>query len=632
MQKKKRSILKSIALPLLGKELVEQAARRRTYIIRTFYAILLVGGYLLIAFEETRHLTGLNALGRGRNVFFGLVALQFAGICLFLPAMVSGAITGEKERDNLGLILLTGLGPRSILLQKLYSRLLPMVCLILLSVPSMAVTYLMGGVSANQIGAAAWTLLLLAMQVGTLSLMCSAFFRTTAAAFISTYIIGTFVVFCIPVLEAMRITNFHRKRGLVFDLLQQTGVFQILTDIGFISHPRDLLFMHMPPYLFFEKAWTGATKELYMVQSLPVILMSLFFFEASRFFLVRRAFAPPMRPLLWLLKQFDRIFLRLNRFTGGVVLMGHGELPNKKPIGWRETQKKSFGTTRYLIRILVVLIPLILCYGIWVMTLESYYAYDWLHFAVFAFWIMTPIVVSAKAASLMASERSHQTLEILLTTPLDTSELIRQKLIGVYRLIAALMIPFVCMLLFATWWRDELARMGGRNYYYFTQHWDVTLYGVTSVVTAFIYLPMVAWLSFLIGMFIKTQSKAIMVAIGSVIGWCLIPPMLLAPFAMLIQPDNESPFNVMLLFSPMIIVGVNEFNELGIFAGSPWFAVVANSIWYGSMALLLRVLCTVTASWLLGRREPVTGALSDQSSGNAPPQPEFAVPAGNSSE
>src|ERR1043166_1922781 len=89
-------------LPLLGKELVEQAARKRTYLLRILYAGLLFTGFL-VYFNRLFSAAGDNAFsvfGRGREMFDFLVKIQFAGICIFLPVMMAGAIAYEKERDS----------------------------------------------------------------------------------------------------------------------------------------------------------------------------------------------------------------------------------------------------------------------------------------------------------------------------------------------------------------------------------------------------------------------------------------------------------------------------------------------------------------------------------------------------
>src|SRR5438874_2340890 len=108
------------SLPLLEKELIEQAARKRTYLVRGGYACLLFFVAFLIFYEELRAgaTSPLAVLGRGRDMFTALVFIQFAGVYLFMPAITCGVLTQEKERDSLQLLLITRLGPWTILFEK----------------------------------------------------------------------------------------------------------------------------------------------------------------------------------------------------------------------------------------------------------------------------------------------------------------------------------------------------------------------------------------------------------------------------------------------------------------------------------------------------------------------------------
>ena len=113
-----------MGLPLLTKELIEQAARKRTYVVRLVYASLL----FLQAFWQFTSILSSNGsnslaiLGSGTDMFNRVIELQSLGILLFLPALACGAITSEKERDSLTMLLVTRLGPVTLLLDKLQGR------------------------------------------------------------------------------------------------------------------------------------------------------------------------------------------------------------------------------------------------------------------------------------------------------------------------------------------------------------------------------------------------------------------------------------------------------------------------------------------------------------------------------
>ena len=172
-------------LPLLAKELVELSAKRRTYVLRLVYGSLL----FVIAYFQYGNILMRNSnnpfsvLGHGKEMFEQLVWLQFGGIYIFMPAMACGAITQEKERNSLGLLLITRLSPTTILFEKLVSRLIPMFTFLLLSLPLLAFAYSLGGVTQIQLWGSCLLLSLTCIQVATFALMCSAFCGTSISAF-----------------------------------------------------------------------------------------------------------------------------------------------------------------------------------------------------------------------------------------------------------------------------------------------------------------------------------------------------------------------------------------------------------------------------------------------------------------
>src|SRR5690606_2969275 len=91
------------------------------------------------------------------------------------------------ERNTFGLLLLTRLSPTTILLEKLLGRLIPIMSFWLLSLPLMGFAYALGGITQREVWVTFWVLGLTGVQVGTLALACSAFFRTTVQSFIATY-------------------------------------------------------------------------------------------------------------------------------------------------------------------------------------------------------------------------------------------------------------------------------------------------------------------------------------------------------------------------------------------------------------------------------------------------------------
>ena len=228
-------------------------------------------------------------------VFEMLMSVQTLAIFILLPGMTCGAVTSEKERDTLGLLLLTKLSPATIVLEKYCSRLVTMGTYQLLSLPLFAITYGMGGVELGLIFRAIGFLACLAAIVGAWSLSCSVWHSTTAGAFVYAYLT---VVFAFP-------------------------------------------FVPFGP-------------NVYKFMLLMVMVTAIILVLAAEL-LVPRAFVPPRNVLLELFKKLDKFFEELNaQTTHGIVLVRDFDSgPLFSPISWRETRKKSLGTFRYLFRLLV---------------------------------------------------------------------------------------------------------------------------------------------------------------------------------------------------------------------------------------------------------------------------------------
>lgn len=538
-------VLRLFELPLLTKELNEQAERRRTYLVRFVYASVLFavacgifyGNFLT---GETRS----GSLGQGRFMFERLVEFQFWGICLFLPALASGAFTVEKERNSLGLLMITTLTPWQIVLQKLLSRLVPMFMFLLLSLPLMAVAFSFGGVTEDHLWSGILLLVLTCVQVGSLALMCSAFCRTTAEAFVASYVVFAVLFKMFPIGWAPFLFERAAENSLVVTLMST-------------------LFMQSMTGLF------------------------LFF---ARVFLETRAFVPPRNMVLEFFKFLDARFTEANKVTGGIVLVKDGDmLPGDEPVAWRETTKKSLGTFRYLFRVLVVLeLPILLaCQLIRFPSPGMSPGLNGMTALLYALWGIAGMMIAVHAASVISSERSRQTLDVLLTTPLSGREILVQKFRGVRRLIRVLLVPFLTIFVFEAWWNQERR----------------VEYVVESLVIVGIYLPLAAWLSMWIGLTLRSQMKAILTSLSLIAGWVLLPIAARYLVSDLLSIESTSHARFLMTLSPATLIPAIEArkSDPATLPDPLWLCCLINFAVYGPLLVLFRRLCLKDADAHLGR-------------------------------
>lgn len=608
---------RTFGLPLLSKELLEQAARKRTYVIRTVYAALLFFFALLMFYLMVyqRYTNPLDILGRGRDVFISVFLLQIAGIFLFMPAITCTVITSEKERNTLGLLLLTRLGPGTILMEKLLGRLVPMGSFLLMSLPLMGFAYSLGGVSQQQVWSAVWSLLLTTVQVGALALACSAFFRTTVQSFIGTYVLGFLMYFGWPILVEIgpefRVFHDYATDGYVLLVNSvATGVWPLASPMTpFSIRPHESAFIMLSPIAMIDR-W-GAPVWWIIPLSVPSLASIVVLLAAARLFVVRRAFASSRNLVLKIFHRLDAWFHRLNenRVTQGIVLIKEAvRLPDDEPIAWRETHKKSLGTIRYLIRFFVVTeVPiLLLCCSVAISDMSFYSgASEAVSVVLFIVWTMSALLVTVKGATLISGERSHETLDVLLASPMRSVDIIRQKFRGVRRLTIVLAFPLLTIVLFQAYFR--LSHWSGSGILASGRRIDPNpfLYLFAAVPAIFIYLPLLAWISFAIGLRIRSQTRAIFAALAVVVVWCALPFMT----GIVIHEGFghvdylHSAFSYIFLLSPISVIAFSEFSELNMFNSTPWAAIFVNWLIYGGLLIVIRESCLFTAARRLGRAE-----------------------------
>jgi ABC-type transport system involved in multi-copper enzyme maturation permease subunit len=589
--------------PLLTRELTEQAARRRTFVVRVVYAIVLYVVAIWIFYNQVESWSSrtFTALGQGLPIFIGLGWLQFCGIYLFLPPMTCGVLTAEKERDTLSLLMLTRLGPWSILIGKLFSRMITMASFICLSLPLFAVAYSFGGVEAGQILGLGWTLAVTMLQVGSLALACSAWCRTTGSAFLATYLIGAFI---------LTAPNLATHGGD----LDYFGILEFLAEyyrtMGFageeVTH-ADVTMVLFGPWVCFDRLPPpNRPFAATVARTVPMLLSAAACLLFARAVLWRRAFVAPSNVMLKMFRSLDTLFHRLNqnRLTRGIVLTReHVQLPLYDPIRWRETKKRSLGTTRYLIRLLLVLeIPvlfgmLIPFYG----NTNSNYAPAFV--AAWIVWIISALVIAIHATGLIGLERSRQTMDVLLTTPLTSESIVKEKFAGISRMIVVLWIPLATVYLYQVWWTGWVGSF---------QSGDIVFGFVRSLMAMAIYPWLIAWIGFHFGMRCRSQAQAALVTLCLLAAVCVIP----AAFAVYLNSIGLSALSEIGWLSPAVVLSEGTYarrlhlnysytysynsDELALVA---WFGLFCHFVLASVLLIWLRHRVLKTFASRLGRND-----------------------------
>lgn len=195
---------------VLGKELTTRMRGRRAALIVTGYITLLAAVSLIVLTSSAAPRSYDDSAALGQNLFIGLASLQMTLIVFITPASTADAISGERQRQTLDLLLVTRLSSLAIVLGKLLAGLAFDLLLILCSLPLFSLVFLFGGVSPMQLISMFVTFLVVTVMLGSLALFISTVTRRSGSAIILSLLgmliltvgIGLVSIFLVPDVSA----------------------------------------------------------------------------------------------------------------------------------------------------------------------------------------------------------------------------------------------------------------------------------------------------------------------------------------------------------------------------------------------------------------------------------------------
>jgi ABC-type transport system involved in multi-copper enzyme maturation permease subunit len=175
------------------KELRGRMRGRRAFVVLTLYLLLLgifAWMYELILEQRYSASTGGTAAyasaAIGQELFAGLMMVVTLLVVLLAPAFTAGAISLEREKQTLDLLVTTPISSVSIVVGKLLSALTYVFILIAASVPLTAVVFVFGGVAPDDVIRGYIVLFATAFGLGAFGLFCSSLVKRTQAATVIT--------------------------------------------------------------------------------------------------------------------------------------------------------------------------------------------------------------------------------------------------------------------------------------------------------------------------------------------------------------------------------------------------------------------------------------------------------------
>lgn len=197
--------------PVLSKELkVKMRNWKAAGMLGLYLAVItLVAIFIIMMIMSEMSYSSVNR--QAATLSYGFIGgIQFMLIIFIAPALTSGTISGERERQTLDLLLCTKLRPRSIILGKLFSSLSQVILLIVASFPIFATVFVFGGISITNLLQLFLFYLVVAMLMGSIGIFFSTYIKKTTTSNVVTYGFVLFLLFGTLFLSALYTQIFNK--------------------------------------------------------------------------------------------------------------------------------------------------------------------------------------------------------------------------------------------------------------------------------------------------------------------------------------------------------------------------------------------------------------------------------------
>jgi ABC-type transport system involved in cytochrome c biogenesis permease component len=384
-----------LSFPLITRELRVQSRRRATYNARILWGLAAVGVLLFFTLSFPEQSVHGHAVLSATH--FCLAVMIF----VLAPVGAADAISREKREGTLGLLLLTRLTPRQVVLGKLAAHFIRLFYIAFMMLPFMMIPVLLGGVSLHDFLLSAATLLTLAAAGLGAGLIASALLLNFGAALCWALLLSA--------AAGLLIGSSVANAALI---LFPTGIQAYFDKVIriFMFGPALLIF----PLVCSEGVGLGTRGIFWFINAGLVVLSALFLRwavifsgwrvarhaesagETKRQAAFRRTF---LTPVLW--KNTFRRFMRRSL--------------DRNPLVWLEYRTAWARSARWAMILIVILLETALIFGL----------PDRAEFLTAHFFMLLTLVtfLTFKSSSSFQREKESGAFELILVTPFTEAKL-----------------------------------------------------------------------------------------------------------------------------------------------------------------------------------------------------------------
>ena len=409
---------------IFGKELRVASRRRRSYVLRFTYVLLLMM-ILTIVWSGVVEYGGssLQISSRmsiaGQAIIAFVIWFQFCSCQIIAVVLLSTSISDEIYHKTLGLLMTTPINSFQIVMGKLLSKLLQLLLLLAISLPLLAIVRIFGGVPWDYVISSLCITFTTVLFVGSLSMFYSIFCRRAYVVIIFTILTLGVLFLLLPSLTAwiwLIITNKPPER--------------ILTGVIFLPNPYINLFVKT--LMLIEPRSIGGAPRVYWSLHCGVMLAASFFILLLSIIIVRR--------------------IALRQATGQLIISSRklfhrpkaaelsAEKPNfiaairdvkGPPVLWKELRLPILGRHKIINLICIILGTGLLIFTYWLCSKERILDDEEVHIVYAVIFVSLGILFTiVLPATNITTEKESRSWPLLLTTTLDDWDILFGKFLG----------------------------------------------------------------------------------------------------------------------------------------------------------------------------------------------------------
>ena len=391
--------------PIFDKELRVASRRKRYYYLRSGYIGLLmilmtsIWGMNVNINQSTTavFLTSRMAIV-GIATVTSIAWLQFIVAQLLAAVLLSTAISDEIYRNTLAVLMTTPITAFQVVIGKIISKLLMVILLLAISFPLLAIVRVFGGISWDFVVLSFCVTLTAAIFTASLSLLLSIFSRKSHSVLLRLILILTVLYAAIPGIAAVL-------------RIQSVSIPSFIDWIIYYGNP----FLVMGIYTRNAVAPTAVPVSLTWPIHCAVMLAGTVLMVFLSVILVsKRRFQTASGPKPLILRSSGNI-----------------RPVTKDPIRWKELNSGSTRRNRIL-ELASKLIPVVAVIGIYLYCIvQNSLRHSEIHVAfVLGYFFLALLRIALSSSASIVSEKEARTWPILLTTPLENSQIVKGKIIA----------------------------------------------------------------------------------------------------------------------------------------------------------------------------------------------------------